>query len=414
LVDSAHFAPLSYFESGHQFSLPKPPQVTKIKESFATAGLYNPEIYNEQLQRAQYYGIAGAIIVALILALIIISLTVYQLGPIVAIIATFVAFIPACFYILPLIWLDRYDPEPAWLLACAFGWGALVSIVGTFAVSIMAMTFLNLSFGRIAAAIFDLPFISAPIVEEGMKGLGLVFLLLFFRKHFDGIVDGIVYGGVIALGFATVENVLYYGDNLAKFGALGLAFNFVMRGILSPFAHVTFTAMTGIGCGLSRESYKWPVRISLPIVGYFAAVLLHGIWNFIASVFVAYYGIWGFLGGYAIVEFPFFILFVCFVGYTFFREKNILKKHLYVSMVKGVVTREQIDNVTSVFKGLSWLIEGLSNGKFMARHKFMRAVSKLGLAWWHVERAKTEQGETRSFGLIPALERDVLRWRNQI
>ena len=56
--------------------------------------------------------------------------------------------------------------------------------------------------------------ISAPLVEEASKGFGLLILILAFRRYFDDILDGIVFGGLIALGFATVENVLYYGRGI--------------------------------------------------------------------------------------------------------------------------------------------------------------------------------------------------------
>ena len=35
-------------------------------------------------------------------------------------------------------------------------------------------------------------------------------LLLFFRRHeLDGILDGIVYAGMVGIGFAFTENILY-------------------------------------------------------------------------------------------------------------------------------------------------------------------------------------------------------------
>jgi RsiW-degrading membrane proteinase PrsW (M82 family) len=42
--------------------------------------------------------------------------------------ASIIAFVPAMFYLLPLVWLDRYEPEPLWLLAATFAWGALVAV----------------------------------------------------------------------------------------------------------------------------------------------------------------------------------------------------------------------------------------------------------------------------------------------
>ena len=44
----------------------------------------------------------------------------------------------------------------------------------------------------------------------------LVGLLIFRRREFDGIVDGIVYAGLVAAGFAFTENILYFGRAFAE------------------------------------------------------------------------------------------------------------------------------------------------------------------------------------------------------
>src|SRR5688572_4970457 len=142
------------------------------------------------------------------------SITWNVYGLIIAVIASFVAFIPALLYVLPLMWLDRYDPEPMWLLALAFAWGALVAVLVSFVLNTGIGIGVAVAVGgREGAILGDIvgAVISAPVVEEGSKGVGLLLLLIFFRKYFDDVLDGIVFAGVIALGFATVENVLYYG-----------------------------------------------------------------------------------------------------------------------------------------------------------------------------------------------------------
>src|SRR6185369_17813007 len=58
--------------------------------------------------------------------------------------------------------------------------------------------------------------ISAPIVEESSKAFILLVLFLWKRDEFDGIVDGVVYAGMVGLGFAMTENVLYYGRALQE------------------------------------------------------------------------------------------------------------------------------------------------------------------------------------------------------
>src|SRR5262249_41623979 len=153
-----------------------------------------------------------------------------SVGIVGAVIGTILAFIPAPFYLMLFLWLDRYDPEPAWALLAAFAWGGLFAVIVSFIV--------NTLFGAVAASLVGGPagntlgaVISAPLIEEGTKGLGVVLFLIFLRNEFDDILDGIVYAGVIALGFATVENVLYYGRTVAAGGG-GLLFILFLRGVL--------------------------------------------------------------------------------------------------------------------------------------------------------------------------------------
>jgi protease PrsW len=252
--------------------------------------------------------------------------------------------------------------------------------------------------------------ISAPVFEEASKGLGVLILLIFFRRYFDDILDGIVFAGVIALGFATVENVLYYGRGLGGGGFGGLAVLFVLRGIMSPFAHVTFTAMIGIGCGIARESHKTYVRILLPILGYFAAVALHALWNGLAVIG----GLEGFIIGYVVLQIPFFLIFVAFSFYVMHRQGKILKEMLAIDIARGLITPELGATVTSAFKSSAWLISGLFSGKYRARSRYLRAVGKLGLSYWHIQRATAAQGHTGSFQQNPILREEVLKWRDQV
>src|SRR4029079_9321194 len=108
-------------------------------------------------------------------------------GVIIAIMASFIAFIPALLYVLPMMWLDRYDPEPLWLLALAFAWGALVAVLVSFIINTVLGTAVGIAFSPDAGEAVG-SVLSAPIFEEGSKGLGLLVLLLFFRRYFDDIL----------------------------------------------------------------------------------------------------------------------------------------------------------------------------------------------------------------------------------
>lgn len=363
----------------------------------------------EPPKTGRYIGIGITIFAIVFLSIVVALLMFASVGPIPAVIAAVVAFVPAVLYLFPLVWLDRYDPEPLWLLALAFAWGALVAVVVSFivntAIGVAVSVGISPDAGEIAGAV-----ISAPVFEEGSKGLGLIVLLIFFRRYFDDILDGIVFAGVIALGFATVENVLYYGRALGAGGFGGLAVLFVLRGIMSPFAHVSFTAMTGIGCGIARESHNTLVKLALPLVGYFAAVALHALWNGMAVVG----GLEGFILGYLILEIPFFLIFVGFSLYIMRRQNKILKDMLAIDIARGLISSEQAATATSAFKSSGWILGGLFNGKFRARSAFVRAVGKLGLSYWHIQRATAAQGHTGSFQQNPILREEVLKWRDQV
>ena len=396
------FLPPTQF--GQQFQIPAggftppPPPPQNWRNSLSNFGLQNPVIEPEKSKTGKYVGIAIAIFAVVFLSLIVVGIMFLSIGPVAAVIAAVIAFIPAVFYILPLIWLDRYDPEPLWLLALAFAWGALVSVIFSFVVN----TFLGAVGGEIIGGV-----ISAPIFEEGSKGLGLVLLLVFFRRYFDDILDGVIFAGVIALGFATVENVLYYGRGLLD-GTI--VFLIIVRGILSPFAHVSFTAMTGIGCGISRESHNPIIRIVMPILGYGLAVMLHALWNGMAFLG----GLGGFALGYIFLEVPFFLIFVGFTIYIMYRQNKILKEMLAIDVARGMIPQEHLTTATSLFNSLFWTLGGLTAGKYKARRNYLRAIGKLGLTYWHIQRANAAQGQTGSFQQNPILREEVIKWRDQV
>ena len=302
------------------------PASVDLKTSMASLGMgrieIDPEPVEEEegLSTAAYIGIGGTVLAILFLLVMVGLIMLASLGPIAAFIATIVAFTPVALYLLPLYWLDRYDPEPIWLIGLAFAWGALLSVF----ISFFANTFVGIGvtvatrspeLGQIAGAV-----LAAPFFEELTKGAGLLMIILVFRRYFDGILDGIIFGGVIALGFATVENVLYYGRGLGFGGVQGLITIFVLRGILTPFAHVTFTAMTGIGFGIARETHNPFLKYTAPVVGLGMSMFLHALWNGMA-VFLG----GGFLIAYVVVEIPLFLILIGFSGWIMWRQNRILK-----------------------------------------------------------------------------------------
>ncbi len=379
-------------------------QGTSFIESVSTIGLGHLEVEPEQNRTGKYIGIAITLFAIVFLGLIVTGIMFLSLGPVAAVIAAVVAFVPAVVYLFPIVWLDRYDPEPLWLLSLTFAWGALVSVFVSFIINTIIGTGATIAagpeVGTIAGAV-----ISAPIFEELSKGAGLLVIVLFFRKYFDGILDGIIFAGVIALGFATVENVLYYGRALLLGGGEALAATFFLRGILSPFAHVTFTAMTGIGFGISRETHNPLLKYTMPILGLIIAMLLHAFWNGVAVVLGPL-----FLLVYLIIEIPFFVIFVSFAFYIMWRQNKILKEMLAIDVARGLIPQEHFLKATSAFRSTGWLIGSIFSGKYRATSRYIRAIGKLGLSYWHIQRATAAKGETASFQQNPILRAEVEKW----
>ena len=206
-------------------------------------------------------------------------------GPLLVGIGTAVIPVPvlvACF-----LWLDRYEPEPTRFLAFCFGWGACVAT----AVALGVNTGASVLFDRWGLPDELVSTVVAPVIEETMKMLGPLLLLLFRKRHFNGIVDGIVYCGLSATGFAMAENILYMSgvyvsgerEGGAAVGALSLAMLFVVRILMSGFAHPLFTSMTGVGLGIAARTGRRWVRFAAPVGMLLVAMVLHGSWNLLAG-----------------------------------------------------------------------------------------------------------------------------------
>ncbi len=175
------------------------------------------------------------------------------------------------------MWLDRYEPEPRNLLAAGLLWGAFVATAA-------ALVFQGIGIAG-GASDRDSLSVVAPLTEEATKGAFLFLLLWWRRAELDGVLDGIVYAGMVGIGFAFTENLLYLAaayngtDGLGPGGTTALTGTFVLRCLISPFAHPLFTVFTGIGVGLAISSRRTWVRLLAPLAGFAIAALLHGLWN---------------------------------------------------------------------------------------------------------------------------------------
>ncbi len=192
--------------------------------------------------------------------------------------ATVLATVPVGPLVACYLWLDRYEPEPRRLLAAGLLWGGFVATAVAIVLQGIGGLFVGINDDTSLAVV-------APVTEEATKGFFLLLLLWWRRAELDGVLDGIVYAGMVGIGFAFVENILYLAasyngtDGMGPGGTSALTATFVIRCLFSPFAHPLFTAFTGIGVGLAVASRSRVRRFVLPLVGYAFAVAAHGVWN---------------------------------------------------------------------------------------------------------------------------------------
>ena len=333
-----------------------------------------------------------AALVAALLGLITLLLIGFSTGPVPFIAGLVVAVLPAPVYVMLVLWIDRFEAEPRWLLATAFFWGALVAvgiaiIVNTIGAGVVAVTM-----GEDAADFYSLS-ISAPLVEEGAKALALFILFFWKRDEFDGVLDGIVYASMVGLGFAMTENIKYYGEAVLEGRAFG---TFVVRGMFSPYAHPLFTSMTGIGLGIASQARSRALRLLMPFVGLALAVVLHSIWN--TSLFLSdrrENGLFA-LVMYFLVMVPVFAGVLLVALFSLRREGRILREQLAGDVERGLIVRGEYDRLCTVRGRLSSSAGTFFGRGFKAwrdRTRFHAVASELAFHRHRVARGLVERDE---------------------
>ena len=187
------------------------------------------------------------------------------------------ALLPAVLQAALLVWLDRGQPHRGLLLVGGFLWGAVVASLLSAALNDVLSTWLGVTVGRDDARTLA-PVVGAPFIEEVAKGVALWGLVLARRPALATVRDGIVYGGLIGVGFAMTENV-HYLLRTAVFGGPEPFAVAAYQRVLGSLCHPLFTASLGAGLGWARTATPPRTRRLAPVLGFAAAVAQHMIWN---------------------------------------------------------------------------------------------------------------------------------------
>jgi RsiW-degrading membrane proteinase PrsW (M82 family) len=307
--------------------------------------------------------------------LLLVSIVGQRLGAQTILVSVLMAVIPLFIIVPTFLWLDRYEAEPVRYQAFAFLWGAVVAVVGAF--------FLN-TFGLklLVEARWTNPLETgavylAPITEETLKGLGILLIYLFRRREFDGVIDGIVYAGLIGAGFAFSENILYLGQAYTLYGDEGLTGTFIVRCLMGPFGHPLFTAMIGIGIGIAVSTKNPGLRVLAVTLGWVCAVVLHGLWNLSALA-----GMDGFVEAYMTYQVPLFLAFIGFLVWLRRREGRLIGQYLSPYADAGWLTHAEVTMLTSIQlrrAARDWAGQTGGRAAKQSMHAFQDSASDLAL-----------------------------------
>ncbi|MDQ1729293.1 MAG: protease PrsW [Pyrinomonadaceae bacterium] len=299
-----------------------------------------------------------AALMALLLGLVVLLLIGVETGPVALLIGLISATAPVPLYLVLVLWIDRYEAEPGWMLATAFFWGALVAVFFAFLLNTASDVAVQLMTNSARAGRTFGAVISAPIVEECAKGFILLLFFFFKRDEFDGVIDGIVYAAMAGLGFAMTENIQYYGKAVMEGGGGMLTFVFVLRGALAPFSHPMFTSMTGIGLGLARQSRSMAVKLITPILGLLAAISMHSIWNGSGVMF----GGVAFFLTYILIMIPAFFILLTVIILALLREGRIVRDNLVSDYQAGLLTEQEYKRLCTIRGRMGSSYQAFSKG----------------------------------------------------
>lgn len=317
-------------------------------------------------------------------------------------VSIFFGFVPMFLYAAFIYWLDRYEKEPKALLGAAFMWGVIIAAGGAFIINTVFGIGIYVVTGSEALTNLGTASVVAPVVEEILKGMAVAVVFLMFRKEFDSILDGIIYGGIAGLGFAAAENTLYiYRNGYLEGGWEGLFALVIVRVILVGWMHAFFTAFTGIGFAIARLNKNIFIKIIAPIAGLAVAIFIHAFHNTIGNFF---YGLSG-LGVTIFFDVIGYALMFGFIIWMIVHERNIVKRQLVEEVSTGLITQAQYQKALSPW---TLTVAGLSG---RATSRFYHSLGELAHKKEQLLKHGNEKGNT---AIIETLRRELAALAPQV
>jgi len=298
------------------------------------------------------------------------------------------ALLPTLIYLALFWWLDKYEKEPWGLFLAAFLYGSIPAVLLAIVVEVV-----------VGGGEFFAMAIVAPIVEECVKGFAVLLVFLIWRREFDGILDGILYGAVVGLGFALVENFFYFLQGAEEGSVVALI---LLRSFAFGLNHAFFTAFTGAALGLARQSPRRGIWMVYFPLGLAVATTFHAIHNAsVSSQACAGLGI-AFLSDYVGL-----ILILVFGILTWRQEKRWIREELNEEVAAGLLAASDLEALLSLRRRIwarSWTLRKRGWKAWRTLGQYMAKATELAFRKHHLRR---DPGDKK-------LAQDVLTLRQNV
>ncbi len=206
-----------------------------------------------------FISMAGLLLIVLIAYLIEYTISPNFNKTLLKVISVLIALIP------PLLWLsifykqDRLNPEPKSFVFKTLILGALVQKAIYTPIVTIIFSGSNSGIKSIGSNLV-ISIILIAIIQESTKLLTVRYSI-YPSKEFDEVIDGIIYGSAIGLGFATMTSI----DNIVTSGGAMLT-NVTALVVIETFAHASITGLSCYILGVSKYKKYSILRLPLAVI----------------------------------------------------------------------------------------------------------------------------------------------------
>lgn len=199
-------------------------------------------------------------------------------------VALLCSLVPTFVFISVLYWVDLYEKEPVAMLAAALMWGAIPAVV----LALVLELFFRLPPNLIGPDALEAARLGllAPVLEEVLKGAGLLYIFWRCRGEFDNVLDGLIFGAIIGFGFAMTTNFLSFLSNFMVYGYPGISASLVVTRTIHALDHGLYTAIFGASLGFARLAQKRRQHWILIAAGLALAIFTHTLHNLLSRSLV--------------------------------------------------------------------------------------------------------------------------------